>query len=163
MSLGAWPAVPMLDRGFADYCAGLPLSTVRARRAEDALLRRRFPRLARLPLDRNSDDTDPVVPSLGQRARRLGRRLMRPAPAPAPAHAERRRYYRLYDVNGGMWQAVRRLAEPHRAKTADVLNREELDALLPPPDARIELRDPITDSNGLKALIGLLIWWAEHV
>jgi hypothetical protein len=75
---------------------------------------------------------------------------------------ERRRYYRLYDINSVVWQTIRRLAEPARSRVGDLLRLDELNALLPPPHVRIDLPDPIIDSNGLKALLGFLVWWQRH-
>jgi hypothetical protein len=75
---------------------------------------------------------------------------------------ERRRYHRLYDINSPMWQTVRRIAEPSRRRAADLFDATALASLLPPPDATITLRDPITESNGLKALLGVLIWWSDN-
>jgi asparagine synthase (glutamine-hydrolysing) len=156
LSLSAWPLLPALDRALVEFCASLPASTLLRRRAEDELLRAKFPALARLPLDRNSHDIEPLLPSAAWRIRRsVVRRLS--------THAgERRRYYRLYDINSPMWRTVRHMAEPNRGRAADVLDTRELASLLPAPDATIELRDTITDSNGLKALLGFLIWWSEN-
>ncbi len=158
MSLGAWPVLLSHDQSLVQLCASLPMSTLLCRRAEDELLRTRFPALARLPLDRNSHVLDPLLgpaaprPRLAERARRLFR---------GPS-GERRRYYRLYDINSPIWREVRRLAEAGRRRATEVLDAAELNAFLPPPDARIDLREPINDSNGLKALLGFLIWWPDH-
>jgi asparagine synthase (glutamine-hydrolysing) len=162
LTMGAWPIVVLLGAGLTDVAASLPVETLVGRRAEDALLLSRFPALARLPLDRNSDDTTPLLPSTAQRLRRriserapLVQRVLTPP-------GERRRYYRLYDINSGIWQTIRRLAEPARSGVGDLLRLDELNALLPPPGARIDLKDPIIDSNGLKALLGFLIWCQRH-
>jgi hypothetical protein len=42
----------------------MPVSTLANRRAQVALLCSRFPELAALPLDRNSDETRPLEPGL---------------------------------------------------------------------------------------------------
>jgi len=157
-----------LDRSLIRLCTSFPASTLADRRAQDELLRTRFPALARLPLDRNSHVTDPLTSSLGARVRRYAiermERMRTTERSPLlDAPLERRRYYRLFDIDSPMWRAVRRLAERGRSHAAQFLDRRVLDELLPSPDMRIELRDPITDSNGLKALIGFLIWSAEHV
>jgi asparagine synthase (glutamine-hydrolysing) len=158
MSHAAWPGLLALDRSLIALCASLPMSTLVHRRAEDELLRTRFPALARLPLDRNSHLTRPLSPTLARRVRESVSRFTRRA----DAQDERRRYYRLYDINSAMWRTVRRMAEPHRHAVRDLVDVSALDALLPPPDAPIALRDPITESNGLKSLLGFLIWWATH-
>ncbi len=162
LTMGTWPIVVLLGSGLTDVAASLPRETLVGRRAEDELLRSRFPALARLPLDRNSDDTTPLLPSPAQRLRRricerapLVQRILRRS-------GERRRYYRLYDINSGIWQTIRRLAEPARRSVGDLLHLEELNVLLPPPDVRIDLTDPIIDSNGLKVLLGFLIWCQRY-
>ncbi len=164
LTMGAWPVVVLLGSGLTDVAASLPVETLVGRRAEDAILRSRFPSLARLPLDRNSDDTTPLLPSTAQRLRR---RISEHVPlvqnlARIRHPLERRRYYRLYDLNSGIWQTIRRLAEPARRSVGDLVRLDALNALLPPPDVRIDLKDPIIDSNGLKALLGFLIWWQRH-
>jgi len=168
LSFESWPAMLALDRSLIRLCTSFPASTLADRRAQDELLRTRFPALARLPLDRNSHVTDPLTSSLGARVRRYAiermERMRTTERSPLlDAPLERRRYYRLFDIDSPMWRAVRRLAERGRSHAAQFLDRRVLDELLPSPDMRIELRDPITDSNGLKALIGFLIWSAEHV
>ena len=166
MSLGAWPTFLPLDRELMSLCASFPKSTLLGRRAEDALLRRRFPALARLPLDRNSNITDPLAPSAGWRLLHFATQHVPLADRARllllSFRGERRRYYRLYDINSPMWRAVRRMAEDGRKCAAQVLDPKELNALLPPPDVPIDVRDPITDSNGLKAVLGFLIWCSEH-
>ena len=166
LSLAAWPVMLVLDQRLVRLCASLPLSTVLRRRAQDELLRTRFPAIARLPLDRNSHETEPLLPNVAWRVRRrvvghvpLAGRLTRTLQTRV---GERRRYHRLYDINSPMWQTVRRIAEPSRRRAADLFDATALASLLPPPDATITLRDPITESNGLKALLGVLIWWSDN-
>jgi len=156
--------MPAIDQSFITICAALPSTTVMGRRAEDELLRTRFPALARLPLDRNSDWLEPLLPST---AWRLRQRVVERMPAALRQRVrgwrgERRRYYRLYDINSPTWRAVRRMAESTRRRATDALDEATLASLLPAPDMPIELRDPITGSNGLKALLGFMIWWNEY-
>jgi len=164
MSHSVWPAMPAIDQSFIKICAALPSATVMGRRAEDALLRTRFPVLARLPLDRNSDWLEPLLPSA---AWRLRQRVAERMPSALRQHirgwhGERRRYYRLYDINSPTWRTVRRMAESNRRRATDALDEATLALLLPAPDMPIELREPITESNGLKALLGFMIWWNEY-
>jgi asparagine synthase (glutamine-hydrolysing) len=164
MSQAAWPSLLAIDQSFINVCASLPAASVVGRRAEDALLRTRFPALARLPLDRNSARLEPLLPSVAWRARRrLGERMpLAVRRSFNQWRGERRRYYRLYDINAPIWRTVRHMAEAVRARASDVLDPSALASLLPAPDVRIELREPITDSNGLKALLGFMIWWSEY-
>jgi asparagine synthase (glutamine-hydrolysing) len=164
MSHSAWPAMPAIDQSFIETCAALPSATVMGRRAEDELLRTRFPALARLPLDRNSDWLEPLLPSAAWRFRqRVAERMPRALRQRARVwRGERRRYYRLYDINSPTWRAVRCMAESSRRRATDALDEATLASLLPAPEITIELREPITESNGLKALLGFMIWWSEY-
>jgi hypothetical protein len=71
---------------------------------------------------------------------------------------ERRRYYRQFDVNGPGWLSVREAAEPLRPLGHEYFHAEVLEELLPPPQARLEFADGITDSAGMKSLLGFLLW-----
>ncbi len=75
---------------------------------------------------------------------------------------ERRYYYRVCDINGPGWRAIRRQAEPHRERVLEVFNKEVLDTILPPPDVPLQLKDGIVDSSGLKSLLGFLLWSRDH-
>lgn len=162
LSFGAWPVLPVLDRGLLEAIGGMPVASLAERRAQDELLRSRFPDLARLPLDRNSSNTEPLSPPLWRRAlrtvvKRLGAVPGVPTAVTGP-RTERRRYYRLYDINGAGWRAVRREAEPYREGVAHLMREDVLHNVLGSPDTEVSLHDPIVDSSGLKLLLGLLLW-----
>jgi len=166
-SLGAWPVLPVLDRQVLASAGGMPIATIGARRAENELLCKRFPKLAALPLDRNTFDTRPLKPriryllasQLSQRLTTFRRRLL-------PEHQrslERRYYYRIYDFNSPGWAAVRKVAEPHRARTFDFFEKDVLQELLPGPDVSLRFKDGIIDASGLKMLTGFFLWSKDHV
>jgi asparagine synthase (glutamine-hydrolysing) len=71
---------------------------------------------------------------------------------------EPRYYYRMYDLNGPGWRAIRRLAEPHRETLSDLFDVKALREYLPPPEDTIEMRDTIVDGSGRKLLLGLMLW-----
>jgi asparagine synthase (glutamine-hydrolysing) len=162
MSLARWPVMLVLDRELVKLCASLPMSTLVNRRVEDALLCTRFPDLARLPLDRGSEDTQPLLTSAWWRFRRFAQGLSFSRHERREHPGERRRYHRLFDINAPRWRAMRRIAEPGRRRAAEVLHPVALDALLPGPDADVEPRYPVAGSNGLKSLVGFLVWSMEH-
>lgn len=163
LSFGSWPVLPILDRQVLQVIAALPDSTLLHRRAQDAILCHHFPELARLPLDRNSHDTLPLLPSLGQRIRYQIGRMGDPIRPRIHRTIERRHYHRVYDINGPGWRAVRRLAEPHRERLADLVVMDVLAELVPPPDAHIAVEHRIRDSFGTKLLLGLMLWSADHL
>jgi asparagine synthase (glutamine-hydrolysing) len=163
LSFGSWPVLPILDRTVLAVMASLPPSSLGNRRAQDDILRRRFPDLARLPLDRNSHDTLPLLPSVSERIRHRVWRAAEPLRRRMPPPIERRYYHRMYDMNGPGWQAVRRLAEPHRERLADLFDMGELSKLVPPPGEPVVVRNTIGDTYGRKLLVGLMIWSGDHI
>lgn len=165
LSFGAWPVLPVLDRSVLEVIALLPDSSLADRRAQDEILRTRFPALARLPLDRNSDDTTPLLTPLHRHvARQLGR-LTGPLRSRngGKGGVERRYYHRIYDLNSPGWQAVRRGAEPHRERLADLFQMDELARYLPPPGDHVHLEHGILDGYGRKLLLGLMLWSQQNL
>ncbi|HEU6453058.1 MAG TPA: asparagine synthase-related protein [Gemmatimonadaceae bacterium] len=167
-SFAAWPVQPVLDRRVLAVAGGLPFSTLAERRAQDEVIRRFYPQLAELPLDRNSYDTEPLSP----RVRYLVGRYLADRVAPITKAATRlgrrenrelRFYYRLYDFNGPGWRAIRRLAEPHREKLGGLVDRARLDEYLPPPEADLPVRNGIVEPSGRKLLVGLILWARDHL
>ena len=134
LSFGSWPMMVSLDRDLFTTITGLPLVTMADRKAEEALLCRQFPALARLPLDRNGYLTTPLL--AGPVRRFVDRipsyvRTRWLAPRMGPRY-ERRYYYRTFDLNNEGWAAVRRLAEPWRDGLKALFVPEVLDEILPP-------------------------------
>jgi asparagine synthase (glutamine-hydrolysing) len=159
---GAWPLVPAVDMELLAVAGGLPAASLDGRRLQIELVCSRFPKLARLPLDRNSYNSDPLLPSFAYRVRRaLRRRAQRALRSVVPAGqpgVERRRYYRQFDVNGPGWRSIREAVEPHRRLGYEYLNPAVLDELVPPPQAQVQFNDAITGSAGMKSILGFLLW-----
>ncbi len=163
LSFGSWPILPILDRELIATIATLPASSMANRRAQDEILRRRFPDLARLPLDRNSHDTLPLIPSATERVRhRLGS-AMRPMRSRVRGTLERRYYHRVYDIDGPGWRGVRELAEPHRQRVSALVDLNVLAELVPPPEVTLGVENKVRDSFGTKQLIGLMLWSVRHI
>jgi hypothetical protein len=127
----------------------------------------RYPNLARLPLDRNHFNIQPLLtryhPTLDrilysgiERAYRWEHRLR-------GLRGERRYYYRLIDFNNSGWKRVRRQAEPFRAPLHAIMDRKRLDQLWPAPDITLECRDAIIDSSKAKLLTGLALWASRYL
>ena len=64
LSLGAWPLLPYYDRNLLDAVTAMPLNYLRGRRMQVDIIKREFPRLATLPLDRNAVGPDYLVTPL---------------------------------------------------------------------------------------------------
>jgi asparagine synthase (glutamine-hydrolysing) len=166
LSFASWPVMPFLDRRVLEVIGRLPAATLTERRAQDAILRTRFNDLARLPLDRNSHNTDPLILPRSVRIRRglEARGILKPRRrGDAPDGQERRYFYRVYDFNGPGWVAIRRAAEPHRDRLADLFDMDELAKIVPAPDVPVPFDDVILDGFGPKMLVGTMLWAADHL
>lgn len=165
LSFGAWPVLPVLDQQLLATTAALPPQTFDKRLAQERLVSDRFPQLAKLPLDRNNFNVEPLTPSSNrQKLARLYRLQQKWRRWQQRQGYERRYYYRTFDINNSGWQAVRYQAEPHREKVQHLFQSEVLDELLPPPDKPItNLEDAIIGASGVKALLGFLLWSGEHL
>ena len=134
---------------------------VKDRRIQADLIRREFPRLATLPLDRNAGVPDYLtrtayrrfvegLPRVSDISWRLHRLLSN--------RVERRYYFRVFDFNGEAWRNVRRMAETYRAAASPLLSPEAVQKLLPSPDATVAFKDGIIDSAKTKTLAGVVLW-----
>lgn len=150
----AWPVMPYVDRPMLEVGLGMPLDFLGQRRMQIDILRKRYGRLARLPVDRNLPDPSPLVEAWHHEARRFVRRGLNRLRA---KRAERRTYYRLFDINNPGWRAVRRLADSRRASAHRLFDAETLNRYLPSAEESIVVADGITHSARLKTLLGLMI------
>ncbi|MCW3981170.1 MAG: asparagine synthase-related protein [Candidatus Bathyarchaeota archaeon] len=170
LSFGAWPVLPLVDHEILDAIGGMPLSTLENRRLQVELMRCKFPKLSRIPLDHSSYDTTPLQPSAFQRAKQFlfgdgwiwkPSRQARSLRHYIYLHAVKndpRYYYRIWNMNNQGWQAIRRKAENNRNLVSHIFNSEILARLLPPPEAKQKLETGAVETSGMKCLIGLLLW-----
>jgi asparagine synthase (glutamine-hydrolysing) len=163
LSFGSWPVLPILDRKLLEVLFALPDESLFNRRAEEEIIRRRFPDLARLPVDRNNYDRLPLLPSPAQRVtHRLGVALD-PIRRRIPRSVERRYFHRIYDINNPGWSAVRRTAEPYRDRLADIVEMDVLGELVPAPETQIAIEHKVRDGVMTKQLVGLMLWSANYL
>ena len=155
MSFASWPILPILDQALLETTLSIPRSFLADRRMQDAVLRSRFPELARLPLDRNAHDVRPLVESWKSR---LGRHVQRILPDRSRPSPERRYYARMYDFDNPGWRAIRESAQPGRAALHEWFDEEALAALVPPSGVASGHDEPITNGFGPKMLTGLMRW-----
>ncbi len=155
LSFSAWPVLPIVDQELLGVMCSIPREFLASRRMQDALLRKRFPALARLPLDRNADDLRPLLEWPGSRAlaalrARLKRRV-------APVRPIERRYYaRMYDFDNPGWRLVRARAESGRAAASEWFEPTALAALAPKPADAARHADPIAQGFAPKSLTGFM-------
>lgn len=161
VSFGARPVLPYADRRVVETALALPLSAFEGRRVQRALLCRRFPSLAQLPLDTATFFTRPLRPNIAQRVRHLG--LL--AAHGLFSRRERRYYHAVFDLNGPGWRAVRLEAEAGRARATSVLDPVVLQQLVPRPDE--EIRTSVTNffhiGSRTKSLLAFMMWASEHL
>ncbi len=160
LSFAGWPVVPAVDSEVLKLVAQLPAASLVDRQLQDRMIIRRFPGLARLPLDRNSENSRPLAPGLAWRVRnRIQHEIRRLPPFRARADDRSRLYYyRIFDFNHPGWRAVRAEADAVRGELADILDRDVLAELLPPASAEVRLDSPIAGASSLKTLAGLALW-----
>ena len=156
LAFSAWPLLPYCDRELIQVMGGMPLRFHSGRALQKRLLARRFPRLARLPLDTNTPVPDLVLDS------RLGRLAIRLATSKffdwlAGRQADRRFYRRSFDPDGPGWMGVRLLAESGRTELETILEPQELRRLLPPPHVPFGFAFPIPQGGGMRTLLGLML------
>jgi len=149
----AWPVLPMLDQAFLRTLQATPPAWLDNRCLQDAILRRRFPALARLPLDRNADDVRPLAPSALYRLREMLPWATEPRRGPA---LERRYYARMYDFDNPGWQLIRASAEPGRELMAEWFDRDALARVLPAAGQPAAHADPIAHGFAPKLLTGFM-------
>jgi asparagine synthase (glutamine-hydrolysing) len=157
-----WPAVAYVDTEMMDVMAAMPYEHVKHRRMQFDLLKRRFPALARLPLDRNGFNVKPVASRYGRvvshvlfKPRELYYRWTR-------GLVERRFYYRTMAFDSPGWNAVRAAAEPHRGNAQRILDASVLAEVLPQPAAPLNVADGIIDTSKMKLMTGFLLWLARY-
>lgn len=170
ISFGAWPVMPYIDKEILEAAFGMPAASLLNRRAQIDLLCSHFPALAALPLDRNYEDTCPLMPSFYYKVTAW---LAKSSDFAYKKHkvkqvlgisdSERRYYYRVFDINNPGWAAVRSEAEQFRAKAEIIFDRAILRELLPPPGVPIQLHDGIIEGSGRKTLLGFMLWAGRNL
>jgi asparagine synthase (glutamine-hydrolysing) len=159
MSLEAMPIMPAIDRKLLECAGAIPAASIAERRAQMEILCSRFPKLARLPIDRNSYDTTPLMPRVRYLAlQEINKKLRKIFKKSKNGKIEHRYYYRIYDFDNEGWKAVRNKAEPYRKMVYDIFNKDEFNAILPKPQEQANLREEIADASGLKLMTGLMLW-----
>jgi asparagine synthase (glutamine-hydrolysing) len=155
MSFAAWPVLPILDQALLELTLSIPPAFLAERRMQDAILRTRFPALARLPLDRNAADVRPLLES---RASRFMARTREIFSGSSRSSVERRYFARMYNFDNPGWRAIRGAAEPGREALHEWFEPAALAALVPVAGKAAAHADPIAEGFGPKMLAGLMRW-----
>ena len=128
---------------------------------ERDMLARFHPGLARLPVDRGSDEPAPIEADFrgllrdlpGMVARRVARKLRIPG-------TDRRYYEREFSMDSEGWHAVRRGAEAARPAAHALFDRTLYDALLPRVGEPWPAGFRRVDTIGRRLLLGTAAWAA---
>lgn len=149
---GSWAWMPFTQLGVLGTVAGLHSQLLAGRQLERILLQRRFPALARLPLDRGSHNDSPLLAS----HREQWRALLRPwmlRKLLAHLGVESRYTHRVLGFNGANWKAVRRLADK---QVSSVLVADAEAAFWPAPETIVaSSREGVTGFMAVKMLAQL--------
>lgn len=157
----AWPCAPHVDREVLEVAGAVPLGLLAARHLEVEILLRHHPDLARLPIDRGTNDTSPLAPDTRGMLRELPRRALQHLATrvglPGP---ERRYYHRTFHLDSAPWQAVRHGAERWREAAYALFDPATFDHLLPKVGAPWPDGYGHVESIGRKLLLGCMAWLA---
>lgn len=153
-SFSSWPVLLTLDEDVLRTCLGIPLEFAAGRALQKSLVIRRWPDLARLPLDRNDFSDHSLLDDGRIGARRwiagIRRRLHR------HLGLDTRFYHRMASMDSPHWENIRRRAQEGRRAVLEWFEPEALDAWLPEYGTPLpRYQDGITDSIRAKNLIGL--------
>lgn len=174
LSFGAWPVLPVVTHEVLRVMGGMPMEAIENRHLENELILRRFPNLAKLPLDHSSYDTTPLKPTIHQKTTQFFRgdrsvwklsrhaRLLRGAIYRLSSAEDPRYYYRIWNLNNPGWRQIRQEAEANRILASQILDENSLSKLLPPPDATIKATNEVIDTSSLKCLLGFMLWSKDH-
>lgn len=162
-SFGAAPVLPVLDQELLSITALLPIWEI-DRLAQQQLVMTRFPALAKLPIDRNSYDTTPLLTNqIADKISRLKNKRYQWQrywyKLQEKLGYDRRYYYKILDTNNAGWQSIRQEAELGRAITGEIFNLDILAKILPSANQKISSQyDSIIESSKIKLLATFLLW-----
>jgi asparagine synthase (glutamine-hydrolysing) len=157
-----WPVMPALDAPTIELLFSVPREYRNRREMERDLVRKYFPTLARLPLDRNTSDTSPLLP-IRWRDRMIDQLRGRRSAVVTPVIDNKQlRYYRMLDINAPNWKKMREEFEPLRSGLHGLFDAKGLETLLPKPDVVIPMERPIPESSGRKTLLSLMVMANER-
>jgi asparagine synthase (glutamine-hydrolysing) len=162
IALGSWPVLPYAHPSVIRLAAATPLEILSDRKVQIELVRRKFPRLAVLPLARDidrrwytlADGRASVWARAGERLKdSLSWRAQRWFDLP-----ERRLFVRTFDFDGAGWGVLRDRARESAGRVDSLFNREILLQLIPPSSVSTRFERLISDATGRKALVGAVLF-----
>ncbi|MDX2266983.1 MAG: asparagine synthase-related protein [Bryobacter sp.] len=158
--------VPFLAAPVLNQFLHLPHELLASREVEYHLVNHYFPKLARLPLDRNSLFIRPtLVDGLPRKAYWAVRQRLyiRQHLRKLQSGQDPRTPYRITSVNHFPgWLRIRELARAAAPAVADIFSPDAIDTALPAAPTPIPQGDAIEGSAGPKTLMGLLLCLARY-
>lgn len=130
-SFWSWPVTPALSKDLLAICSAIPSPFIAKRFLQDELLRRNWPRLAAIPVDRSTDDYAPVAPTLPWLIKNALVRRM-----PNMLKGQPDSYYsRLLGINTAGWNQMRKMTSAFSLDLfPDDYKSKELQDVLPPAE-----------------------------
>lgn len=158
-SFRGWPLVPHLDRDVLRAADLLLPASLDDGRVRAALLRHRWPDLARLPIDSNRNRTDPLIPTrpLWQEAA-----IGKVRTVQSLLGHERRRYVRTLDLHGDGWRAIRAQGQTDPRPWDAWIDPRVAADLMAPPRRPQHLCDTVVGHAPGRNVAHLLLWAARH-
>jgi asparagine synthase (glutamine-hydrolysing) len=156
-----WPVVCTLDEEVLRTCLSLPLSSAAGRRLQKELVKRRWPDLAALPLDRNAFHASPLDSDRARgadlwvgRFRHALRKFL---------GIETRYFHALFEMGTPQWRQVREAMEPGRVPAGSVFQPQALLEALPSPETPFPVfSNGLADTVRIKTLLGAMGWFGEN-
>jgi len=156
LSFGSWPVPPYSQKGVHRLAARLPYELFERRFLQRMILERRFPELARVPVDKGGYRMDPLVSgALGGVTSRL--RAWRYRRQKVRTGLDPRYYKRVFDFDGEGFRAIRRRAAPILDVLDDVFEPDALRRILPGPEMSGGDAKFNTGSAGFKSILGIAL------
>lgn len=151
---GGGTHVPLATLGVLETMRGIHPRLTLNRALEQRLVIEKYPELARLPIDRNTLDDSPLIPSWRSRFRDLVR-PWRLRVLEQRLGWERRIYHRIMNPNCPLWRRLRWKADQ---SVSGLIDSAVLKSFLPDATAPFPLpADPFAGVMGQRAVVQLLI------
>jgi hypothetical protein len=153
--------MPFIYSGILTLIGGMPASTLSGRKLQRDLLIKKFPKIARLPVDNNDPHPYPVKPSIFYKMR-YGISHSTGIDKIYSRNLKNLFYYRVCDINNDGWLSIRKEAYSHYKSIADIINYEAIREILPDPGVKIRVNHGIMDASGMKTLLGFILWYKQY-
>lgn len=167
IALRSWPVLPYVHPAVLELAATTPLRLLADRKVQIALILRKFPTIARLPLVGN---VDWKLLNIAPRVTRPWTRYIDRVKDSISWHLRNRLNHperqcfalRVFDFNGPGWNVLREQARVRALESDAWLNKKLVLQLIPPSSTRLKFSHPISESTGLGTLVGAVLCCSQY-